>query len=563
MALLALAGALVALTAALNGLPLAPLPARLGPRAHAASLRSAALLAHDSWAASLQVAMPADRQGAALAPCARAVRPAGWLARENALPGVHGFRLPVTTSRTAGGYLDRWSVTCGQTVRLHLSGPVGVATVEAYRLGWYRGAGARLVWHSAPVAVSPQRQATPAGPLRVIEERWPVSLSFRVTTAWTPGLYVLVPRTASGQSLGVVPLVVRDDAGHEPLLVKESLLTWLAYNDFGGANLYDSDEGRTRGLKLAARSLEVSLARPMGPSAWDQIAHTELPLVPFIESLGVDVAYTTDLEVDSTPSLLLRHAALVSGGHSEYWTRRMYDAVEAARNRGLNLAFLGANNVYWQMRLDASPRGPVRGIVYRHAALDPVSRTDPAATTTRWTDGPLYRNPAALLGQTYAAIRVRGASMVLHGPAWLLRGSGATDGTIVPGLVGRESDAAVRGPWNPPTNQVVAEALLRGPARRVVRWATPTVNYYTAPSGAAVFAAGSMYWVCQLDGSCRAATGATAATQRFVRAVTGNLLRELARPRAGARHPAQPSPPVSAAQMQQILPAWAVGVIRP
>lgn len=557
--LVAVASLLLTAATVLSGLRVGPATARA--RAATAS-RPPASAGVAGWAQSLTVRMPADLPNGPVAACARRTRPAGWLARENQRPGTVGFHLPPTTSRTSGGYLDRWSVACGEVVRLHLSGAAGPVAVAAYRLGWYGGAGARMVWRVADVPVRAQPQAVPTGALRVIEERWPVSLSFRVTSSWPPGFYLLQARARTGAVVALVPLVVRDDAGHEPLLVKESLLTWLAYNDYGGASLYDSEEGRTRGQALAARSIEASLARPFGPAAYDQIIHTELPLVHFVESLGIDVAYTTDLQVDARPSSLLQHAAMVSGGHSEYWTRRMYDAVEAARDRGVNLAFLGANNVYWQMRLATGTDGMVRGIVYRQAARDPLSRTRPALTTTRWTDAPLRRNASALLGQTYAAIRVRGDALVLRAPDWLFVGSGASVGSVVPGLVGREADGTELGRSNPPTDQVLAEGLLRGPTHRVLHWATPTVNYYTAPSAAAVFAAGSMYWVCQLDGSCRTATGATAATQRFVRALTGNLLRALARPRAGTVHPSRWGPPLTVTQLRHRLPPWAIGSIR-
>lgn len=558
-----LASGLLVVTTALSGLRLGPVRTDVAAKARADTTVGGTVTspaARTGWARSLAAKMPADLPTTSAAACARTSRPAGWLARENALPGTPGFNVPASVSRSSGGYLDQWSLRCGDVARLHLSGPAGKATVSAYRLGWYGGAGARLVWRSGAVAVAPQPQARPSGPLRMIEERWPVSLSIPVTTAWTPGFYMLLPRTASGASLGAVPFVVRNDAGREPLLVKASILTWLAYNDYGGTSLYDSDQG-TKAQRAAGKSLEASLARPFGPGAYRQILATELPLVPFVERLGLDVGYTTDLQVDARPSLLLNHAALVSGGHSEYWTRRMYDGVEAARNHGVNLAFLGANNVYWQMRLASGPGGSVRGIVYRRAADDPLSRTQPASTTTRWTDAPLRRNASPLLGQTYAAIRVRGDSRILRAPGWLFHSSGASVGTIVRGLVGRESDGTVLAQSNPPTNQVLAESLLHGRVHGKDRWATSTVNYYTAPSGAAVFAAGSMYWVCQLDGSCASATGANADTGRFVRALTENLLRAMASARAGVRHPSRWGPPLSVAQMQRVLPSWAIGSI--
>ncbi|MBV9915837.1 MAG: hypothetical protein JO153_04975 [Solirubrobacterales bacterium] len=39
----------------------------------------------------------------------------------------------------------------------------------------------------------------------------------------------------------------------------------------------------------------------------------------------------------------------MAAGHDEYWTKTMRDAWEAARDAGVNLAFMGANDSYWQV----------------------------------------------------------------------------------------------------------------------------------------------------------------------------------------------------------------------
>jgi hypothetical protein len=59
-------------------------------------------------------------------------------------------------------------------------------------------------------------------------------------------------------------------------------------------------------------------------------------------------------------------------------------------------------------------------------------------------------------------------------------------------------------------------------------------SYYAAPSGAGVFDAGTIDWVCDLGGGCSAA-GPTAGV---VRTATDNLLRAFSVAGAGARHPA-------------------------
>jgi hypothetical protein len=87
---------------------------------------------------------PADRTKPSTAACATRRRPAGWTRTENARPGDSSWRagFDADTSIVAG-YLDQVSAACGDTLGLHLSGYVSSASVTAYRMGWYGGAGGR------------------------------------------------------------------------------------------------------------------------------------------------------------------------------------------------------------------------------------------------------------------------------------------------------------------------------------------------------------------------------------------------------------------------------------
>src|SRR5664280_610170 len=65
---------------------------------------------------------------------------------ENAKPGTAWW---VTTPQRAGdieGYADEVSAVLGETVRLFVSTKATSFRVQAYRMGYYQGIGARLVW---------------------------------------------------------------------------------------------------------------------------------------------------------------------------------------------------------------------------------------------------------------------------------------------------------------------------------------------------------------------------------------------------------------------------------
>ncbi len=73
----------------------------------------------------------------------------------------------------------------------------------------------------------------------------------------------------------------------------------------------------------------------------------------------------------------------MSLGHDEYWSVQKRDAVEGARDRGVNLMFLGPNAVYWRIRLEPSTLGPNRlEVNYRTARDDPLFGKDDAQVTT-------------------------------------------------------------------------------------------------------------------------------------------------------------------------------------
>jgi len=479
--------------------------------------------------------------------CTSVPRPEGWVRAEDDQPGDPSFAVPrVGMPGEILGYADRRSAGCGDTVAVALSGPNSTVQLEAYRVGAYRDAEVRLVWRSGDVQV----QRRPVPPLQpgtnLREASWPVSVRVPITTAWPPGFYLLVAHAAGGLAGPAIPLVVRDDVDRTPVLFTASTLTWNAYNDFGGYSLYRGP-GRTSTAQYLARSRVASFRRPLVGPGYAQLTFMDLPVVRELEHVaaasGVDVAYTTDVDVDQRPSQLLRHAEVVFGGHSEYWTRRAYDALAAARNLGVNVAFFGANNLWWHTRLDAAPGAvqPDREIVHRVAEGDPTPPSRSSDLTLLWSQWPERRDAAAMLGNSHAAISVHGGYQLLDAPAWLLDGTGLHAGTVdrpgstLPLAVGNEADGYFAPGANPKDLTVVAAGVLRGSRGPV----TASAGYYVAPSGAGVFAAGSTDWSCGLEGPC-ADQQVPEATSAALRGITRNVVLAFARPRAGLTHSSVP-----------------------
>src|ERR1700751_2849507 len=66
--------------------------------------------------------------------------------RENSRPGNPGWQIPASAGTVITGYASETSVAPGQSFHLHVAAPRGSHyRVLVYRLGWYRGAGGRLI----------------------------------------------------------------------------------------------------------------------------------------------------------------------------------------------------------------------------------------------------------------------------------------------------------------------------------------------------------------------------------------------------------------------------------
>jgi hypothetical protein len=560
-------------TAALRGAwASTPVP----PQADAGPTR-AAVTASGPWSPD-EVGLPPDLPGRPLSPCALQPRPEGWLRVENDQPGTPGFVIPenVGSAREVLGYADRVSAVCGDIVNVSLAGPTSRVRLDVYRIGGYRGSPGRRVWSSPVLTVRPGHRPAPVPGTHLIEPRWPVSAAVLVTPEWLPGVYLLVPTAVSPASPDVssavadaaacpvgpgIPLVVRDDVGHEPVLFVASTMTWHAYNNWHGYSLYRGP-GSTVAARYASRARVVSFRRPLVGGGYDQLTFMDLPVVVAIERSGLDTAYTTDVDVDQRPSQLVQHAELVFGGHSEYWTRRAYDAVAAVRGSGTNLLFLGANNLWWHARLERGPGVlvPDRLVVYREIKGDPTPSTQLSDFTLLWSAWPEHRDPATMLAGSHAAIAVHGGYQVYAAPAWMLAGTGLRAasgnrlGSVLPGAVGNEADGYNPAAHNPPGVDVVAVGVLRGARGPVL----VSASYFVASSGAATFVAGSTDWACALQGSCFDQS-IPAATAVALGGWTRNLLMAFAVPRAGLSRPAEASVPPLPAELAGRLDPRAVG----
>ncbi len=416
----------------------------------------------------------------------------------------------VTTAQAAGdieGYASQVSALVGDTLTLHVSTRATSFHVEAYRMGYYGGIGGRRIWQSPEVAGVRQPPPTLTVFVNTIECQWPASLAVTVDDTWPPGAYLLKLVGATGEQQ-FVPLCVRDDASRAAVVIQHSVTTWQAYNRWGGYSLYYGNRNQAlsfthapAGGTYADRARVVSFDRPYDhdwASGAADFTGNEFPVIYQAERLGLDVTYWTDVDLHARPELLASHRALISLGHDEYWSAEMRDGAAQAVAAGVNLAFLGANACYRQVRFEPSPLGPDRRqVCYKAADEDPLLGQDDSLVTVNWPEAPVSRPEAELIGSTYQDIDAR-ADLVFTDPgSWLLDGVSLPAGNRLAGVIVGEFDRYVPRGGGPANLDVIAHSVVpnRGNNYSDITW-------YTVPGGGGgVFAAGNANWVNALSDS--------------------------------------------------------------
>jgi hypothetical protein len=413
---------------------------------------------------------------------------------ENARPGTAGWLGPLATGRAAEVYASATDALPGDSVALHIS-TVGGARyrVLVYRLGWYGGVGARQVAclpSCDGAEVGAQQPLNTSGDMRA---GWPTTDTLAVDPAWVTGYYLIRVLLLDGPQQGrsaTTYLVVDSPNTDAPMLIQVPVNTWQAYNAWGGRSTYDLPG-------LGRHADHLSFDRPylwdapggQGPLTW------EIPFVRFVERNGYNVSYQSDGYTDSHPATLLKHRLVAVAGHGEYWTKTMRDAFETARDSGVNLAFMGANAAYMQVRLEDGRRtmvayksmyDPNPDVSSKTAMFREVGRLECGligiqhqGVTLYWKPGDYTPTPGALADP------------------WL-RNTGFLAGSVVRGVVSVESDTI-------PGNQAAASSC--GHALTVFfhrenggdKDGNADATRYTAPSGAVVFATGSHQFSWGLD----------------------------------------------------------------
>jgi hypothetical protein len=460
---------------------------------------------------------------------------ANAIVRENQLPGTSAWQIPDGQGAFTqiAAYANATSVAPGKSIIFYISTqqPGTLYNINIYRMGWYGGQGGRLMTTiqgqvGQAQGYYDQRNYNLVGcnscivdkaGTGLIEANWKPSYTLAIPSDWVSGVYLAKFVDKNGMQT-YTPFDVLGDTKSDYVAVTPDT-TYAAYNYWGGKSIYVEDGPTTN---TTNRASEVSFDKPyqdhFGAS---QVLSFIVQAVGWMEQKGYDVSYMSDVDLQVNPGTILTHKAFISLGHDEYWTKQMRQGVEAARDKGVGLAFLGANAVYWQMRFGPDHAGvPNRTIIcykveiaHNDYARDPMYNVDNSVVTSYWRD-PVVNNPEnSLLGEMWI-----GLTHTQNGYPWKVDGSAANSPLLkntglVPnqsygcGIVGYEWDAV-----QPAIVLADNQGFISNPVKNVhILSSSPVLEsdtkqnqtsnstYYIAPSGAMVFDSGSIAWSNALE----------------------------------------------------------------
>lgn len=443
------------------------------------------------------------------------------IACENSKPGIAQDAWSITGAGDPSiqGFGTQMSVNKGQTISFKIKSTTPNYRIDILRLGYYGGDGARrIATNLSPTNTAAQPACQTFSDTGLIDcANWSVSRTWTVPSDAVSGVYIanLVRNDNGGNSH--ITFVVRDDAGRSDILVQTSDSTWQAYNRYGGNSLYVCTVACPPGNPLTYKAaFKVSYNRPFNTNETDGTSflyNAEYPMIRFLERMGYDVSYTSQVDTESSPALIRNHKMFISSGHDEYWSRTQRDNVTAARDAGVNLAFFSGNEMFWKTRYENSNRTLVS---YKDTHF--TQQTDPVAWTGTWADPRFstdYEPQNSLTGQLFVVNSGTSEIMVpsTYKNLRLWRNTAVTSLASGQSLrlgnstLGYEWDEDPDNGFRPPGQFRLSSTTVSGLqtfidyGSEVINNGTATHNLttYRAPSGALVFGAGTVQWSWGLD----------------------------------------------------------------
>lgn len=425
--------------------------------------------------------------------------------------------------------------------------------------------GCQVDFHSVP----DQYQAIHFHEDDLEDARWEVDFGYDVPADLPPGVYAA--RLTAGETVDHIPFYVRPAAGAPTadILYLAPTNTYLAYGNEKLFRMLDTDPEMARKMtayevELTARDEYLRAHPELAASCYDlhedgsgfcystrlrpvltmrpdfknwmtgEFRHFsgDQYLVEWLNTMGFrfDVATDEDLHLEGVDALA-PYKVIVTGGHPEYWTSPMMDALEAYLANGGRMMYLGGNGFYWVTGMDRDYPYVIEVRRGYNGTRSWESAPGEVYQTTSGEPGGLWRyrgrNPNKLTGIGFTAQGWGGAAGYVRRPeshdpraAWIFEGVGDDEvigefGYMMGGAAGDEIDRYDLEFGTPPETlwlatsqgrqsdyyQMVLEDqnfMLEGMGGQSEARVRADMTLLEMPNGGAVFSVGSITWNASL-----------------------------------------------------------------
>ncbi len=415
-----------------------------------------------------------------------------WLLQNTRIDPATKYRCPWIE-----GYCSRTSVRAGEQIQFFVStNPASRFTLDLYRMGYYGGKGGRQMLSVGPLAGSVQPDP-PIGPARLRECQWEAAYTLTIPQDWVSGVYV-GKLTAEREGLqSYVIFIVRDDRPAD-FIFQCSDNTWQAYNRWPSQfSLYDDG----RDTWYWGPGVDISFDRPYGKycQILDAPLSTgsgewflwEFPFAYWLEEHGYDVTYISNIDTHSNAAGLNRAKGFISVGHDEYYSMEMFQNLQRAIQRGLNVGFFSGNVCCGRIDPRPSSHGIPNRIFSRTDFWGPRDEEEVRRFPAMGKLPHLSPNSNLLVGAGNIPPTTGGADWRCDDPThWVFEGTGMQRGDGIPGLVGWE--------WHGAPARIPGLVVLgSGPTQSApgkLNGGIYTATLYPGPKSNFVFNASTCWW---------------------------------------------------------------------
>ena len=295
-------------------------------------------------------------------------------------------------SDSAEHLFARWDFSVGvSTTQIHDISPHALngslINYPARAMTGWNWDGSEMCWRHAPS----QYGAIHFHDDDIYDFNWETDFVFHVPDHLKSGVYGI--RLTHGDHTDTIPLVVCPPRGQQAarLCVLISTFTWTVYGNHARPdynanwqdkikrwNAYPWNPAAFRHYGLSTYNFHSdgsgichsSHLRPLfnlrpgyltfGASECSGLRHFQADshLTAWLEAKDYDYDVITDEALhEEGAELLTPYAAVTTGTHPEYHTRETLDALQAYRDQGGHLAYLGGNGFYWRVALHPENKG--------------------------------------------------------------------------------------------------------------------------------------------------------------------------------------------------------------